>query len=427
MGPHSPLSPLSKYFSSQWLLQECSLNDIPRLNTDESSWRQTAVVVDSSPNDSGHAGFQVVPGHDVNSLSSPGNNSQPQKEEIRPSACELGENNNLSPGEKYLTENANRSCVFDNQDLKTPCFSDSPSSPTQMSIDSPLCLSKCISPMMLLSPLRKPWNTELSVYLPENYTPAAIEVLESSLERSMFLFPSARKSPSFEMNDFENETRRGDCETSVEIPMCELMADAAVTASSFPTETLRSEREAPSHMETELDNSLCKTELEFSRLYFEDSETSTLTVGFTGEDHKMPINMGYYESSDEEIDVVKLKEEAKEGIACVHQNKSKNLEKIPVGKSTGTEKEKENIALLRNKLERDRRKELNSKLDKLRQIVPEVTRNKKASKIVILNKAVEYVNELNEEEAILVAKKTVEKLRNAELLRKLVQINSKKG
>ena len=78
----------------------------------------------------------------------------------------------------------------------------------------------------------------------------------------------------------------------------------------------------------------------------------------------------------------------------------------------------------RNGLERKRRSEMNSKYEKLRRFIPELENRQKASKILVLRTAAQYIKELQRQDELLSKQKDMEKRRNEELLKKLVKINS---
>ena len=88
-------------------------------------------------------------------------------------------------------------------------------------------------------------------------------------------------------------------------------------------------------------------------------------------------------------------------------------------------KKKQDGALnARNKLERKRRNEMNSKYDKLKQCIPEIEKRTKVSKISILKSAKEYIRDLEKQAELLTKQQELEKSRNEELLKKLITINS---
>ena len=81
-------------------------------------------------------------------------------------------------------------------------------------------------------------------------------------------------------------------------------------------------------------------------------------------------------------------------------------------------------AELRNKMERDRRTELNSKFDNLRDNIPDLVGNNKASKICILGRAASFCVELRETDELLQQEKVTLKEQNNVLWNRLMKLSS---
>ena len=79
-----------------------------------------------------------------------------------------------------------------------------------------------------------------------------------------------------------------------------------------------------------------------------------------------------------------------------------------------------------NDMEKQRRTNMKTRFQNLRLTVPELWDNEKASKIVILQKAFQYISVLEKESTELEKRKRAERLRNIELLDKLQTITSGK-
>ena len=79
-----------------------------------------------------------------------------------------------------------------------------------------------------------------------------------------------------------------------------------------------------------------------------------------------------------------------------------------------------------NDMEKQRRTNMKTRFENLRLSMPELCDNGKASKIVILQKALQYIGKLEQESIELEKKKRTERFRNMELLEKLQTITSGK-
>ncbi len=241
--------------------------------------------------------------------------------------------------------------------LRTPTFPFSPltKSPGHFSTPaSPLA-------MMLLSPFGRKPSEDLSMYLPENFTPAAtLERLENSVSTTVFEFPSVEPG------------NRDECKV----------------------EELKSG----------------KDEGKITDAVKIDDDGGDDNVYVNAQDVFVDINdnsgFGEQYDFDETSDLTQNKGRRKRA----KQNENEGNGNVVVG--------------FRNKLERKRRSEMNSKYDKLRRCIPEIEKRQKVSKILVLKSAVQYIQELQRQDELLTKQKNIEKLKNDELLKNLVKISS---
>ena len=85
-----------------------------------------------------------------------------------------------------------------------------------------------------------------------------------------------------------------------------------------------------------------------------------------------------------------------------------------------------NARISHNDLERKRRTDLRNRFQCLRKCIPSLEANERVAKIIILRRASELIPSLRSEEEKLIALKSYEKKRNAELLNKLTKLTKKK-
>lgn len=199
---------------------------------------------------------------------------------------------------------------------------------------------------------------DLSVYLPENFTPAPVEKLVSSLEETIFKFPEITKK----------EVKHQECE--------------------------------------QRDSSNEKGDL---------WENKTIEPTFS-ESEDSPEN---------------AKECQKRKVNSVKRANSKLPSRRKRRKTSQNHDEKDRASCsnldeseLRNKMERDRRTELNSKFNNLRDSIPELDGNSKASKISILTSAASFCAELKETDAKLQQQKLSLKQENNRLWNYLLKLSS---
>ena len=286
-----------------------------------------------------------------------GNNSIPSTRE-RTDEDDSHQSLSQSPNLRITPILAISTCTS-TEPLRTPTFQFSPlvKSPAHR-------VSAPVSPlaMMIISPFGRNPSEDLSIYLPENFTPAAtLERLERAINTTVFEFPSV------EENQTDNKSVR-----------------------SFERGKLKEEIEE------------------------EDSDINSTRDNFhvNNDDVFVDIN---------DDDYFELKTEGD----C---NFGEQLNSLEGRKKREGRKEIETnrgeILGFRNKLERKRRSEMNSKYDKLRQCIPDIDKRQKVAKIVVLRSAVEYIKELQRQDKLLTKQKNLEKLKNDELLKKLVKINS---
>ena len=246
--------------------------------------------------------------------------------------------------------------------LRTPTF---PFSPL---VKNPGDFSSPASPlaMILLSPFGRKLSEDLSMYLPENFTPAAtLERLERSVSTTVFEFPVV-------------EQTQDECKG---------------------TELQRDEGERKIADKVQVDNSGADQYLQ--------ANAQDLEVFFKLTD-------------DNCFGVCKVQQYELGQQPALTQNKGKRKrgKQKEIGEGCGI------VVGFRNKLERKRRSEMNSKYDKLRQCIPEIESRHKVSKILVLKSAVQYIQELQRQEELLTKQKNIEKLKNDELLKNLVRISS---
>ena len=243
--------------------------------------------------------------------------------------------------------------------LRTPTFQFSPllKSPAR-SVEAP------VSPLatMILSPFGRKMSEDLSVYLPDNFTPVStLERLENSITSTVFEFPSVEEN-----------------------------LNAYKTAETFKRQEGR------------------KVERAFI--------SRSATIQRRGQ---VDIEIDDVFADLDEIDCFEVKKAAnyeRQFDSSERNRKRKRKEKLM--------ENNDEILRFRNKLERRRRNEMNFKYDKLRQIIPAIEKGQKVAKIVVLRSAVEYIKELQRQDRLLTKQKNLEKRLNAELLKKLVKINS---
>lgn len=260
----------------------------------------------------------------------------------------------------------NKSTLLDGfnsaEPLRTPTFPFSPLVKNSGDFSSPA------SPlaMMLLSPFGRKPSEDLSMYLPENFTPAAtLERLERSVSTTVFEFPAVEQDQD-ECKGTELKSKKIDGEIADTVKIANSGADEYLQANAQDVDVFFN-----------LNDDNCFGDCKAPHREF-------------GQQPALTQNKGRRKRGrQKEID---------EGCGVV------------VG--------------FRNKLERKRRSEMNSKYDKLRQCIPEIDNRHKVSKILVLKSAVQYIQELQRQDELLTKQKNIEKLKNDELLKNLVRISS---
>lgn len=106
--------------------------------------------------------------------------------------------------------------------------------------------------------------------------------------------------------------------------------------------------------------------------------------------------------------------------------KVKNIRKTKSAKTERSHKNGPDTRDFHNDMEKQRRTNMKTRFENLRLAMPELWDNGKASKIVILQKALQYIGMLEHESIELEKRKRAERLRNIELLDKLQKITSGK-
>ena len=249
--------------------------------------------------------------------------------------------------------------------LRTPTFPFSPlkKSPSYFTAPgSPLAL-------MLLSPFGRKPSEDLSMYLPENFTPAAtLERLERSVSTTVFEFPCIeRNQDDCEMTDLKNDKDEEKIADEMEI-------DAV-----------------------EMDICGADDNLHAQEVFFDLNESNC-----SGDSNVEDYDCGQQSNMSQNTEGRRKKA------------RQKDNSKGDCGAVVG----------FRNGLERKRRSEMNSKYDKLRKCIPEIEERDKVSKILVLKSAVQYIEELQRQDELLTEQKNLEKLKNEVLLKNLVKVNS---
>lgn len=142
---------------------------------------------------------------------------------------------------------------------------------------------------------------------------------------------------------------------------------------------------------------------------------------------KRTRELSHYSNSNK----VKSKETAStdvENSPCLTRTsgKLKSNRKSKSAKTEGAHHGGGDIRDFHNDMEKQRRTNMKTRFQNLRLTVPELLDNGKASKIVILQKAFQYIGTLEQESSELENSKRAERLRNIELLDKLQNITSGK-
>lgn len=265
------------------------------------------------------------------------------------------------PWSPKLSKSTLLDAFYSAEPLRTPTF---PFSPL---VTNPGDFSSPVSPlaMMLFSPFGRKPSEDLSMYLPENFTPAAtLERLERSVSTTVFEFPVVEQN--------QDECKGTELKSEVERTIADTM---------------------------EVDNNSAD---EYLQANVQDLEA-------------------FFDLNDDNcFGVCKAQQNELGQQPTLSQNKGrrKRARKKEIEEDCGV------VVGFRNKLERKRRSEMNSKYDKLRQCIPEIESRHKVPKILVLKSALKYMQELQRQDELLAKLKNIEKLKNDELLKKLVKISS---
>ena len=106
--------------------------------------------------------------------------------------------------------------------------------------------------------------------------------------------------------------------------------------------------------------------------------------------------------------------------------KAKNSRRARTAKTERSHKNCPDTRDVHNDMEKQRRTNMKTRFENLRLSMPELWDNRKASKIIILQKALQYIGKLEQESIELEKRKRAERFRNMELLDKLQTITSGK-
>ena len=265
------------------------------------------------------------------------------------------------PWSPRLSKSTLLDAFYSAEPLRTPTF---PFSPL---VKNPGDFSSPVSPlaMMLFSPFGRKPSEDLSMYLPENFTPAAtLERLERSVSTTVFEFPVV-------------EQNKDGCKGT----------------------ELKSEVERKIADTMEVDNNSADEYLQ--------ANVQDLEVFFDLNDDNC---FGVCKEQQHEL--------GQQPTLSQNKGRKKRARKKEIEEDCGV------VVGFRNKLERKRRSEMNSKYDKLRKCIPEIESRHKVPKILVLKSAVKYMQELQRQDELLAKLKNIEKLKNDELLKKLVKISS---
>lgn len=366
MIPNAPISPLfkSNLFSLDWynepddVFLEANTNPYSS-RTEINSRTLTLFNPTTVQNSEGHCNLQVVPEIDSIRFDSSYEGTKENSHLIPEFAFYV-----TSPKEKRTQLS---DCMFSRvpesrAKVETLTL---PQGPTRKLSESEIELLKLLSPSIFgkspkfsFASSRDSRNSseDLSVYLPENFTPAPVEILESSLEETVFRFPGV-------------VTKEDGVEGCKQRPIS-----------------------------TRLEPSL--EEIEVKSSFFEE------LVENVTENRKRKASSAKQTSSRSPTSCKRRKaaQKPKERLrkTCTYLDDSE----------------------LRNKMERDRRTELNSKFDNLRDNIPDLEGNNKASKICILGRAASFCVELRQTDELLQQEKIALKKQNNELWNRLMKLSS---
>ncbi|XP_031572134.1 transcriptional regulator Myc-B-like [Actinia tenebrosa] len=227
-------------------------------------------------------------------------------------------------------------------------------------------------------------SDDLSIYLPDNFTPASLESLDKSINRSVFQFPAT--APKQQTIDDEVFVKGEEIKPS---NSCTSICVAKIPESRELNGTAddASEQSSIKHEEKLADNKLIDIALI--------------------KEKRAEKKRKHHESRQQR--------EKRQKLLNKLENKTLNSENSSTAESS---------PVLRNKLERDRRSDLNNRFQKLREIIPDLAGKDKASKVAILKAASDYANELKIKESCLEETLKHEKARNEQLLKNLVNIST---
>lgn len=279
-----------------------------------------------------------------------------------------------SPGLRVTPLVAVTTC-FSPEPLRTPTFQFSPllKSPAR-------CVKPPVSPlaMMILSPFGRKPSEDLSMYLPDNFTPAAtLERLERSIDATVFEFPTIEEDEADNQSTMDFETHS---------------LNTSRTQGRIRERLKETERQVEDH-----------------------------DVFSTKDDFHANSDDVFATYLDDHISCYEIKKERdgdiEEQFYSSERRRKRRRKKVIVEKCS-------DVLGFRNKLERKRRSEMNCKYDKLQRCIPEIEKRQKVAKIVILKSATEYIKDLQRQDKLLTKQKQLEKRKNEELLAKLVGITS---
>lgn len=218
-------------------------------------------------------------------------------------------------------------------------------------------------------------SDDLSIYLPDNFTPASLESLDKSVNRTVFQFPTIPPAKNENVDDVFVE--------------------------------VKSEK---------LTNDSCADRI--TQHEYNAKQPNNNQEILVVDDKKQLI-----QKLDDIASVKEKRAKSKRKNRQVKTNNAKRQKHDQNNEYDIDNKTKEPSPIHRNKMERERRSDLNNRFQKLRDSMPDEITEKSTSKVAILKTASSYIEELISEEKQLDELSKTEKKRNEELLKKLVDIN----
>ncbi|EDO48730.1 predicted protein [Nematostella vectensis] len=238
----------------------------------------------------------------------------------------------------------------------------------------------------ICSASRRKSSEDLSIYLPDHFTPLTLEGLENAVTKTVFQFPVIKKECDELAND--NDVFTNTSENDLTLGALSKDNDVIPGALSGDVHSLETKNDCI--------DSFAKTK-----------ETIV----------KNDEDIGIKQKNPEEC---QKKRRKRRNLVSpeAEVNAKRSQEKKSVSLSAQIEPD------LRNQLERERRNDLNTKFQKLKSCLPAMANCKKASKIAILREATNFTTFLRKQEVDLEKEIQTQKALNTLLLQKLVDVNA---